>query len=201
MPPIRTALIGLSATAKTSWASGAHLPYLLSARGRERYQIVALLNSTADAARAAIEAYGLGPATRAYGSPEELAADGDVELVVCCTRVDVHHGTVAPSIAAGKDVYVEWPLAQDAARARELAASARERGVRTVVGLQGRLAPPVLKMRELVGSGRIGRVLSSEVRAYGGTNHRGIIPKGLDYFMRREVGGNVYTIGFAHCTV
>lgn len=198
MAPIRTALIGLSASAKTSWASGAHLPYLLSPRGKERYQIVALLNSSVDAARAAIDTYGLGSGTKAYGSPEDLASDPNVDFVICCTRVDVHYDTIKPSIAAGKAVYVEWPLAQDITHVRELAALAKEKGVRSVIGLQGRLAPPVSKIKELIASGRIGKVLSVDVRAYGGTNSRDTIPKGIDYFLRREVGGNVYTIGFAH---
>ncbi|OIW25430.1 NAD(P)-binding protein [Coniochaeta ligniaria NRRL 30616] len=198
MAPIRTALIGLSASAKTSWASGAHLPYLLSPRGKERYQIVALLNSSVDAARAAIDTYGLGSDTKAYGSPEDLASDPDVDLVVCCTRVDVHYDTIKPSIAAGKAVFVEWPLAQDVAHARELTALAKEKGARSVIGLQGRLAPAVSKIKELIAWGRIGKVLSAEVRGYGGTNSRDIIPKGIDYFMKREVGGNIYTVGFAH---
>lgn len=198
MAPIRTALIGLSSSAKTSWASGAHLPYLLSPRGKERYNIVALLNSSVDAARAAIDTYALGPATKAYGSPEDLASDPDVDLVVCCTRVDLHYATVKPSIAAGKAVYVEWPLAHDIAHVRELAALAKEKGVRSVIGLQNRLAPPVLKVKEVIASGRIGKILSVDVRAYGGVNSRDVIPKGIDYFLRREVGGNIFTIGFSH---
>jgi predicted dehydrogenase len=201
MAPIRTALIGLSASAKASWASGAHLPYLLSPRGKERYEIVALLNSSVDAARAAIDTFGLSPATKAYGSPEDLASDPDVDFVVCCTRVDVHYGTVKPSIAAGKDVFVEWPLAQDVAHARELTVLAKEKGVRSVVGLQGRLAPQVSNLKELIASGKIGKILSAEIRAYGGTNSRDTVPKALDYFLRREVGGNIYTIGFAHRTL
>jgi predicted dehydrogenase len=201
MAPIRVALIGLSSTARTAWASSAHLPYLLSARGRERYRIVALLNSSVDAARAAISTYGLdGATTKAYGKPEDLAADPDVDLVVCCTRVDVHYDSVRASVAAGKAAYVEWPLAQDAARARELAELARAKGPRrSVIGLQGRLAPLVGKLKGLVESGRIGKVLSVEVRAFGGTNAADAVPRGLDYFLRRDVGGNIYTIGFAHC--
>jgi predicted dehydrogenase len=199
MAPIRTALIGLSSTAKTSWASSAHLPYLLSARGRERYQIVALLNSSADAARAAIAVYDLDPATtRAYGKPEDLAADPDVDLVVCCTRVDVHFDSAWASVAAGKAAYIEWPLAQDAAHARELTLLAKEKGARSIIGLQGRLAPPVRKLKEVIASGRIGTVLSVELRAFGGTNAADILPRGLDYFLRKETGGNIYTIVFAH---
>ncbi|GJN86268.1 hypothetical protein PLIIFM63780_009847 [Purpureocillium lilacinum] len=198
--PIRVAIIGLSASAITSWASTAHLPYLLSPRGRTRYTIVALCNSSVDAARAAIRAFDLPPepATRAYGDPESLAADPDVDLVVCCTRVDVHYRTILPSVRAGKHVFVEWPLAQDEERARELVQAAREGRGRTLVGMQGRVAPPVVKLQQLIGEGRIGKVLSSEVRAFGGSHDRERLAVGLKCFTELDIGGNIVTIGFGH---
>jgi predicted dehydrogenase len=199
MAPIRTAIIGLSSSAVTSWASNAHLPYLLSPLGRSKYEIVALLNSSVPAAKAAIEAFKLSPDTKAYGSPADLASDPNVDLVVCATRVDLHYQTIKPSIEAGKDVFVEWPLAQNVKLAGELVALLGEKGGRSVIGLQGRLAPPVVKIKELIESGRIGKVLSVEARAFGGTNDAVSLPKGLEYFTRREVGGNIYTILFAHC--
>ncbi|RSL48632.1 hypothetical protein CEP54_012826 [Fusarium duplospermum] len=198
MAPIRTALVGLSASAKTSWAAIAHLPYLLSPLGKSKYQIVALCNSSVEAARKAIQHFELPTETKAYGDPESLAADEEIDLVVVITRVDVHHGTALPSIKAGKAVYVEWPLAQDEEHARELTTLAKESGSRTIVGLQGRLAPPIAKIHELLQQGRIGKVLSSELRASGGTNDRDILPSILDYFTRRAVGGNIYTIGLGH---
>ncbi|KAF7562914.1 hypothetical protein G7046_g1250 [Stylonectria norvegica] len=172
MAPIRTAIIGLSSSAKTSWASSAHLPYLLSAAGV--------------------------PKTRAYGDPEALAKDADVDFVVDVTRVDVHHPTILPSVKAGKAVYVEWPLAQDEEHVKELVEAARKSGSPTVVGVQGRLAPIVLKLRELVHSGRIGKVLSSEIRGAGGSMDRQYLSPGLKYFTQRAIGGNVFTIGFGH---
>ena len=198
MAPIRTAIIGLSASAKTSWASGAHLPYLLSPRGRDRYRIVALLNSSVSAAEASISAFNLAPDTKAYGDPSALAADPDVELVVCCTRVDIHFETVQPSVAAGKAVYVEWPLAQDLQHVAKLVALAEEHGARTMIGVQGRLAPIVHRVKEAIEGGRIGKVLSTEVRMFGGTNDRTILPLGLKYFADRSAGGNIFTIGFGH---
>ncbi|AEO55729.1 hypothetical protein MYCTH_2299852 [Thermothelomyces thermophilus ATCC 42464] len=196
---IRVAIIGLSSSAKTAWASRAHLPYLFSSRGRSKYEVVALLNSTAEAARAAAAAYGLPlETTRTYGDPAELAADDGVDLVVCTTRVDKHYATVLDSVRRGKDVFVEWPLAQDGRLARELADEAAKAGVRTIVGLQGGKAPVVAKLREVLESGRIGKVLSSELRVFGGLNDRHGVPQSLSYFTQREVGGNVYTIGFAH---
>lgn len=200
MSPIRVAIIGLSSSAATSWASSAHLPYLLSPRGQQKYQIVALLNSSVDAARAAIKHYSLDPETvKPYGDPESLAADPEIDLVVNCTRVDVHYPTILPSVRAGKNVFVEWPLADNTERARELTEIIKKKGSRSIVGLQGRFAPPVVKLRQLLNDGTIGKVLSSEIRGYGGTNGRVDFPQALAYFADRSVGGNVYTIGFGHC--
>ena len=198
MAPIRLAIIGLSEAAKTSWASQAHLPYLLSERGRQRYQIVALLNSSKASAEKAIEAYGLSPDTKAYGSPQDLAADKNVEMVVCTTRVDVHYDTVKPSVVAGKTVFVEWPLAENVGRARELADLAKTSGSQTLVGLQGRVAPSIVKVREVVRSGVIGKVLSSDVVAYTPFGGGNTISEGVAYFLDKKVGGNPVTIAFAH---
>lgn len=200
MAPIRLGLIGLSSSATTSWASNAHLPYLLSARGRTKYTIVALCNSSIDSASRAIETYGLNSTkTRAYGDPAALAADPDIDLVVCCTRVDTHYALIKPSVEAGKNTFVEWPLTHDIDASRELATLAAEKGSRTMVGLQGRLTPIVLRMKEIIQSETLGKVLSSEVRAHGGTIDRETVAEGLGYFAERKVGGNIFMIGFAHC--
>lgn len=199
MAPIRLAIIGLSSSAVTSWASSAHIPYLLSARGRTKYNIVALCNSSVESAKTAIRAYNLDvDKTRAYGDPAALAADPDIDLVLCCTRVDTHYDLIKPSVEAGKAVFVEWPLTHDVARSRELADLAARKDIRTMVGLQGRLAPVVLKLKELVHGGSLGKILSSEVRAHGGTVDRETIVEGLGYFAEKRIGGNIFMIGFAH---
>ncbi|KAI9657667.1 MAG: hypothetical protein M1821_002843 [Bathelium mastoideum] len=201
MALIRIAIIGLSASAKTSWAAEGHLTYLLSPPGQSKYRIVALLNSSVAAARAAIKTFGLPAETRVYGAPQALAKDPDVDLVVNNTRVDLHAATIRPSIEAGKDVFVEWPLAHSLAAATELEDLAKQKGVRTVVGLQGRVSPVILKVTEVLGGGddgRIGKVLSSEVTSFGSLMKRDSLPEGLAYFAEREVGGNCVTIAFAH---
>ncbi|RYP43852.1 hypothetical protein DL768_009632 [Monosporascus sp. mg162] len=117
MAPIRVAIIGLSADAITDWAARVHLPYLLSPAGRARFHIIALCNSSVEAAKRSIKTFHLPSETRAYGSPDDLAADPDVQLVICSTRVDKHYETSLPSVKAGKDVFVEWPLAENAVKA------------------------------------------------------------------------------------
>lgn len=196
--PLRTGMIGLSASAVTSWAAGAHLPALLHPHGQKNYKITALCNSSVDAAKAAIEAFKLPEDTKAYGSPRDLANDPDIDVVICNTRVDKHYETIVDSVKAGKMVYVEWPVTSSVRQTEELLALAEESGSRVAVGLQGRWAPPVVKLRELIGKEDVGRVLSCEVRAFGGTLNRAGMPVGLKYFGEKAVGGNPITIGFGH---
>ncbi|KAF4832384.1 Galactose/lactose metabolism regulatory protein GAL80 [Colletotrichum tropicale] len=198
MAPIRVGIIGLSASAKTAWASRAHLPYLLSPLGHSKYQITALLNSSVDAANRAIKAYDLPAETKAYGNPEDLAGDPNVDLVVVSVRVDLHHDTALPSVKADKDVYIEWPLAQDAKHAKVLADAAKNAGGETLVGIQGRTVPLYHKIGDLLREGRIGKVLSSEVKAAGGLIDRAVVPVDLKYFTDMSIGGNIFTIGFGH---
>jgi predicted dehydrogenase len=200
--PVRTAIIGLSSSAVTSWAAAAHLPVLVSDRHRGLFHITALCNSSVDAAKSAIQQYQLDASTvKAYGSPADLAADPDVELVLCNTRVDKHYETILPSIQAGKSVYIEWPIASNLANIEELVAAHRANPNKSqvaAVGLQGRFAPPVVKINEILQSGRLGKLLSTDVRIFGATKDRQNLTSGLKYFTQRGIGGNAITIGFGH---
>ncbi|KAJ0124861.1 hypothetical protein J7T55_006204 [Diaporthe amygdali] len=200
MAPIRVGLIGLSATSTSGWAAKAHLPYLLSQRGQERFQIVALLGSTVERARDSIQHFKLpNPQDiRAYGSPAELAADPDVDLVVCSVRVDKHYDTVRPSVEAGKDVLVEWPLTENAVRAKELVDLSKKAGGRTAVAIQARLAPYIVRIKDVLASGAIGKVVNSYVNINGKQEGSDVIFSGLEYFADSKFGGNYYTIWFGH---
>jgi predicted dehydrogenase len=121
-----------------------------------------------------------------------------VELVVCSVRVDRHFPTISPSLKAGKNVFVEWPLGKSAAEARELLKLKNENGVKTaVVGLQARQAPIVNKIKSLVESGAIGKVLSSTWVAQA-TNGGPTALERVKYIGDKEVGGNLVTIHFGH---
>ncbi|KAK0119923.1 transcription regulator gal80 [Cadophora gregata] len=192
MPPIRVGFLGLSSS---GWAPGAHLPFL---KHSDKYQIVAICNSSVESSKAAIKKYELPENTRAYGDPEELAKDKDVDLVVCSVRVDRHLATVSPSLRAGKNVFVEWPLGKNLAEAKELLRLKNEGGVKTaVVGLQARQSPVVRKLKQLVDDGRVGKVLSSTWTGQGG-NLGPTVQEGYAYLSQREVGGNLVSIHFGH---
>ncbi|OCL13185.1 NAD-P-binding protein [Glonium stellatum] len=192
MAPTRVGFIGLSASGR--WAADAHLPYI---KDSSKYTITALCNSSVESARAAIKAYGLPSSTKAYGSPKDLANDPNVDLVVCSVRVDKHYDALIPALEAGKDCFCEWPLGKNLQEGRQLAELAKKKGVKTMVGLQARKSPVFKKVKDLVDSGRIGKVLSVTyvATAY---NMGAAELKTIAYFNDKDVGGNMVTIHFSH---
>lgn len=194
LSPIRVGFIGLSS--QSSWAVNAHLPYL---KHSSKYCIVALLNSSQESAKAAIQAHDLDSDTKAYGSPEQLAADHDIDLIVCCVRVDKHYSVLKPILrkTTAKAVHCEWPLGKNLAEAEELAALAKSRGIETIIGLQGRTAPACSIVKDLVDSGRIGKMLSVTIMGIG-YNFGAEDLYSLADMSDIEFGGNLVTIHFSH---
>jgi predicted dehydrogenase len=167
-------------------------------RTSPHYQILALCNSSLESTKAAIKAHDLPAETRAYSSPEELAADKDLDLIVVSTRVDTHYGLAKTALNAGKNTFVEWPLGSNASQARELVSLAKEKGVKTVIGLQGRREPSVLKAKEIVESGRLGTIHSVNVHSTAGIWQNGAVGERYDYMLDKKVGGNLLTIYGGH---
>lgn len=54
-------------------------------------------------------------------------------------------------------------------RHKKILQAAEEHTVKVAVGLQGRWAPPVAKVKEILDKGGVGKVLSSEVHIFGGS--------------------------------
>ena len=193
MAPIKVGILGLS-TKSSAWATLAHYPYLKSSA---YYKIVAVCNSSLQSSQAAISHFNLTDATP-HDSWESLAQDPNVDLVVVSTRADTHYDVAKPAILAGKSVYVEWPLGANKEQAREMSELAKQKGCRTVVGLQGRVAPSVLTVKKIIDSGRLGEIHS--VSFDGTTNvwQDNAAGERYQYFMDRKVGGNLLTIYGGH---
>jgi predicted dehydrogenase len=82
--------------------------------------------------------------------------------------------------------------------AEELAALAKEKGIRTVVGMQARADPLVVKVKELVETGKIGKVISSSVvGAFAG--YPPAWPETARSHLDINSGGNNLTVSFGHC--
>ncbi len=198
--PIRVGIIGLGSVTGSNlpglWGSTAHLPFLMAS---PNYQVTAVCNSSVQSARTSIDAHHLGPGVKAYANAEDLADDPDVDMIVITVKVATHYALAKPALLAGKDVFVEWPLCATTAEAEELTKIAAEKGVKTIVGLQARAWPLLLKVKELVDSGRIGKVLSSTVVGTFVIIPTPVWAAGAEYYLDLNSGGNNFTIFFGHC--
>lgn len=102
-----------------------------------------------------------------------------------------------PVIKAGKDVYVEWPLASNLTQATEMYTAAQKSGSKTIVGLQSRSNPYIRKIKELVANKTVGDLLSSTQEFTLGWVGD-VEPPTVEYFTKKESGGNFLTILFGH---
>lgn len=96
------------------------------------------------------------------GSPDRICADPSVGAVIVATSNDSHAPLAREFLLAGKDVFVEKPIATSLADADELIRIARERQRILMVGHNSRRYPAVRRMKELIAEGRIGRVVTLE---------------------------------------
>ena len=149
---LRLGFIG--ANVRSTWASQSHFPALMASPDVE---ITAVCTTRPESAEEARKAFG---AKLAFTDFHAMCASPEIDAVAVCVRVPSHYEPTRAAIAAGKHVYTEWPLGRTTAEAEELATLARARGVQTVVGLQSRVSPALLYMKELVESGYVGEVLS-----------------------------------------
>jgi predicted dehydrogenase len=155
---IRVGIVGATVTqGGSSWGQNAHVPALKALPG---YELAAVCTAHEDTAKASAAAFGAGRAFHRFG---DMAADPNVDLIVVCVRVPGHRDLVMAGLEAGKAVLCEWPLGRTLAEAEEMAALARRRSLKTIVGLQARSAPAILYARDLVNSGHIGPVLTAHL--------------------------------------
>ncbi|USP73615.1 hypothetical protein yc1106_00889 [Curvularia clavata] len=187
----RVGLIGLSA--KGSWASQAHLPYF---QQTSKYKITALGNSSQASGEAAAKTYSLSEVAT-HDNPASVAQDPKVDIVAVSVNVPQHYDLLLPALEAGKDVFSEWPLARNVAEAEALVQLAKEKKVKTMIGLQARQNPSIIKVREIVASGRLGKILGTTMFGHG-MIFDGKVPEDLLYMLPVEAGANILTIPFGH---
>ncbi|TFY55145.1 hypothetical protein EVJ58_g8431 [Rhodofomes roseus] len=163
---IRLGFVGLSSQ---GWASMMLAPSLLQAPLNSAYTLAAVSTSNANSAAASAEKYSeiAKHSVKAYhGSTAAIAADPELDFIAVSVKAPEHKTAVTPIIEAGKNFFIEWPVGINLQQTKEIAEAARKKGLRTIVGTQGRQSPTVRKIKEIVESGQIGRILSSSIIAH-----------------------------------
>jgi predicted dehydrogenase len=98
------------------------------------------------------------PNARFTGDLDEVLADDTVDAVALATPVPTHGALAVKVLEAGKHCFVEKPMAQSVADAEAVVEAARASGKTLMVGHLLEYHPGVVKLKELIDSGELGRV-------------------------------------------
>ncbi|MBI4338407.1 MAG: bi-domain-containing oxidoreductase [Chloroflexi bacterium] len=98
-------------------------------------------------------------------STEELLRDPGVNCIVIATRHNLHSQQVVAALEAGKDVFVEKPLAITEAELAAIAKAHHQAGRRLMVGFNRRFAPLAVRMREFLAGRHAPLVMTYRVNA------------------------------------
>lgn len=186
----RVGIVGVST--QRGWGTTAHLPALRALS--DVFEIAAVANTSPASAQAAAAAFDI---PRAFENVAELATSPDIDVVAVTVKVPHHREVVMAALEAGKHVYCEWPLGNGLAEAIEMAALARQRKVRAVVGTQATASPEVERVRKIVADGYVGEVLSSTYLGSGPT-WGDQVTRGDSYAMDARNGATMLSIIGGH---
>jgi predicted dehydrogenase len=185
---IRLGFVG--ANVRATWASQSHFPALLASPDVELTAVCTTRPESAEEARAALGA------KLAFHDVRAMVASPEIDAVAVVVRVPWHYEPTKAAIEAGKPVYTEWPLGRTTAEAEELAALAQSQGVQTAVGLQSRVSPTLMYMKEQLEAGYVGEVLACHATAM----RDGVLERPSSRTWQRDarLGANTLTIANGH---
>lgn len=124
----------------------------------EVVKAVAVSDVVEDLAEKTAEEFGI----KYFLNYRDLLTKEKVDAVFISTPHYLHFPMAIDAMEAGVHVLVDKPMATSLREADEMIRRARKAGLKLGVNLQGRFDPSVLKIKEAVDSGRLGRIFYGE---------------------------------------
>ena len=118
-------------------------------------RLAACVGSSPEKARAFAQRFGV---ERAHDDLDSLLHDPGVDAVYIALPNALHHAAVLAAARAKKHILCEKPFAMNVAHAGEMVAACRAAGVILRIAHQIRLDSAIVRAREIVRSGRLGRL-------------------------------------------
>lgn len=143
--------VGISGLGRSGWNIHASLFEFLP----EKYRVVAVADPMEERRREAVAKFGC----KAYSEFEQLISDDEVELVVVATPSHLHSSQTIMALKSGKNVVCEKPMAATITEADEMIRVAERTGNLLVVFHNSLFAPDYLKVKEVIQSGKLGRIV------------------------------------------
>lgn len=155
----------------------------------ENSEIIAVMSRTPARAKAFAEKYGI---ERWYSDAQNLVTDPDVDAVYIATPPSTHSTYAVMALNAGKAVYVEKPLAinyDECLRINRVAAAQHQA---CFVAYYRRYLPYFNKVKELVNSGIIGKILTVQLRFAAPPREMDFSKKDLPWRLQPDIAGGGY---------
>lgn len=124
-------------------------------------EVVAVMSRTASKAKSYAERHGI---KRWYTDAQELIDDPDVNAVYVATPPSSHATYAILAMHAGKPVYVEKPLASNYDDCARINRVSEQTGIACYVAYYRRSLPYFNKVKSIIASGDIGKVLNVQIR-------------------------------------
>lgn len=167
---LRVALCGAGGFAK-----GMHIPNMHKLK--DKYHLYAVQSRTGANAQATAVKEGAAYATTDYA---KILNDPKVDLVMLCTRHNLHAQMAIQAMEAGKAVFVEKPMALTLEETQQVIEAAKRTGVPFMVGYNRRFSKYALEVKKAIAARKNPFILSYRMNA-------GFIPQ--DSWIQTEEGG------------
>jgi len=186
---LRVGVVG--ANIHEGWGGRVHVPVYQALAETE---VVAICNSRLETAQEACQHFGI---PHAFNDYNQLVQSPEIDAVSISTRVSLHHPIALAALSAGKHVFCEWPLAVTSGQASELLALAQANRLQHGIDAQARGAPALLRMRELVEEGYLGRLLTFNMKI---VQSSAMVPREQHHWWiyNQGEGGDALTIPCGH---
>ena len=150
MNDLKFAIYGCGVIAKT------HAEALSEADG-------AVLYGCADYVPSAAEAFAKNHSIKFYSDFDSLLTSDEIDAVCICTPSGTHAPLAVKALMAGKNVVLEKPMSITVSGCGEIIAAAEKSGAKIMVISQMRTFPDIIKAKEIIDSGALGKIILAEL--------------------------------------
>ena len=95
---------------------------------------------------------------KTFRNYQQLLNDNSIEAVIIALPTHLHAPCVKEAAKAGKDMFLEKPLARDVTEGKEILSTARKNGIKLMVGYPFRFSSPFQALKEKIESGELGEI-------------------------------------------
>jgi predicted dehydrogenase len=189
--PLNIALIGYGGIGRVHAMAYRDIPFLYGLPSNS-ITLVGVATSRLETAQKAAAEIGCKTAVADYRA---LLERDDVDAIDCCTPNNSHEEILVAAAQAGKHIYCEKPLSVSVAEGRRIAEAVRAAGVKSQMTFNFRFFPAVLRARQLVEAGFLGRIFSFRGRYYRSSYISAAKPYTWRLSKAASGGGALYDLG------